>query len=134
MESEFMKSALIFVAFALFSSGALSQDLFASNGLVGRSISLSDSMHMVAEHFNDLAQEWMHAYNNNDSTTLAALYSPDADYISSHVQGLVAHGRVTRQITPRSLLVIGTGAHTFEQVSVGWNFGVIYGIRSTPCV
>jgi len=93
MESDLMNAFLIFVAFTLFSSGALSQDLLASDALIGRSIALSDSTDKVAEHFKDLAQEWMHAYNNNDSTTLAALYSPDADYISSHVQGLVAHER-----------------------------------------
>jgi uncharacterized protein (TIGR02246 family) len=88
-----MKANILLLTLAFFSSAALSQNLVASNALVGRSTSISDSTDRVAEHFNELAQIWMRAYNNDDSTTLAALYTPDADYISSHVQGLVAQGR-----------------------------------------
>ncbi|MGA3245427.1 MAG: DUF4440 domain-containing protein [Bacteroidota bacterium] len=88
-----MKAIVLFLTIALFSSAALSQNLLVSSTLVGRSTSISDSTDGVAEHFNELGQIWMRAYNDNDSTTLAALYTPDADYISSHVQGLVAHGR-----------------------------------------
>jgi ketosteroid isomerase-like protein len=88
-----MKVIVFLLTIALFSSAAFSQSLLASKTLVGRSTSISDSTDRVTEHFNELAQMWMRAYNDNDSTTLAALYIPDADYISSHVQGLVAHGR-----------------------------------------
>lgn len=88
-----MKAIIFLLSVVFSSSAALSQNLVASNALVGRSTSRSDSTDRVAEHFNELAQIWMRAYNNDDSTTLAALYTPDADYISSHVQGLVAHGR-----------------------------------------
>jgi len=88
-----MKAIIFLLSIAFSSSAALSQNLLASNTLVGRSTSISDSTDRVAEHFNELAQIWMRAYNNDDSTALAALYTPDVDYISSHVQGLVAHGR-----------------------------------------
>lgn len=88
-----MKAIISLLTIAFFSSAALSQNLLASNTLIGRSTLISDSTDRVAEHFNELAQIWMRAYNNNDSTTLAGMYTPDADYISSHVQGLVAHGR-----------------------------------------
>jgi ketosteroid isomerase-like protein len=88
-----MKAIFFLLTFTLFSSAALSQDLLVSDILVRRSTSVADSTNKVAEHFNELAQMWMRAYNNNDSTTLASLYTPDADYISSHVPGLVAHER-----------------------------------------
>jgi ketosteroid isomerase-like protein len=53
----------------------------------------SNSPDTLSEHFSVLAKTWMHAYNNNDSATLSSMYSSDAKYISSHVAGLVAHGR-----------------------------------------
>jgi ketosteroid isomerase-like protein len=43
--------------------------------------------------FNPLAQEWLNAYNSGDSAALAGMYTIDAQYISSHVRGLVAAGR-----------------------------------------
>lgn len=88
-----MKAMLRLLTITLFYSHAQSQGALTPNTLVGVFIPISDSTNTVAEHFNKLAQIWMHVYNNNDSTTLAALYTPDAEYISSHVQGLVAHGR-----------------------------------------
>lgn len=88
-----MKAMVCFLTLTLFSSAAQSQGILTSNILLESSISKPDSTNKVTEYFNNLAQIWMRAYNNNDSTTLAALYTPDADYISSHVQGLVAHGR-----------------------------------------
>ncbi len=88
-----MKAVIFLLAIACISSAALSQNMLASNTLVGKFTSISDSTDRVAEHFNELAQIWMRAYNNNDSTTLTGLYTPDAEYISSHVQGLVAYGR-----------------------------------------
>jgi uncharacterized protein (TIGR02246 family) len=43
--------------------------------------------------FTGLANEWKEAYNSKDAGRVAALYADDADYISSHVPGLIAHGR-----------------------------------------
>jgi ketosteroid isomerase-like protein len=89
-----MKAILLCsLTFALLSSTAQSQSAPASSILVGGFNSSFDSTSTVVEHFNELAQIWMRAYDNDDSTILAALYSPDAEYVSSHVQGLVAHGR-----------------------------------------
>ncbi len=88
-----MKSITIVITVAVLSSTALSQDLQSADTPVGRPASMSDSTDRVAEHFSTLAQMWMQAYNTDDSTTLSALYTPDAEYISSHVHGLVLHGR-----------------------------------------
>ena len=46
-----------------------------------------------ASLFLRLAHEWKDAYNSRDPDRVAALYTEDADYISSHVAGLIAHGR-----------------------------------------
>ncbi len=43
--------------------------------------------------FLRLANEWMNAYNAKDGVRLGALYTPDADYVSPHVAGIIAHGR-----------------------------------------
>ncbi len=43
--------------------------------------------------FLRLANEWKDAYNAQDGARLGALYTPDADYVSPHVVGIVAHGR-----------------------------------------
>lgn len=55
-----------------------------------RSDSLSASLR---EQFSALAQTWLRAYNSNDTIALAGMYTADAQYISSHVRGLVAQGR-----------------------------------------
>lgn len=49
-----------------------------------------DSMYI---NFHNLMQDWIKAYNGDDAKKLIPLYSEDADYISSHVSGLVAKGR-----------------------------------------
>ena len=43
--------------------------------------------------FKQNMQDWMNAYNGGDSNKLIPLYSEDAEYISSHVNELVAKGR-----------------------------------------
>ena len=48
-----------------------------------------------ASLFVRLANEWKDAYNSKDLDRLAALYAEDADYISSHVSGLIARGRAS---------------------------------------
>lgn len=43
--------------------------------------------------FERLSTAWMNAYNSGDAEELGSLYADDAEYLSSHVPGLVAHGR-----------------------------------------
>lgn len=40
-----------------------------------------------------LAQEWRDIYNGTDAGRFEPLYAADAEYISGHVEGLVARGR-----------------------------------------
>lgn len=47
----------------------------------------------LAGIFKAKTLQWKEAYNSKDSKNLIPLYSPDAQYISSHVSGLVAEGR-----------------------------------------
>ncbi|TFG96967.1 MAG: DUF4440 domain-containing protein [Calditrichales bacterium] len=61
----------------------LNQILIAQN-------TIPDSLLTV---YNTNMQTWMNAYNGGDADKLIPLYAEDADYISSHVQGLVAKGR-----------------------------------------
>lgn len=51
---------------------------------------ITDSMKVV---FHNHMQKWMDAYNGRDAKNLIPLYDEDAEYISSHVKGLVAKGR-----------------------------------------
>ena len=43
--------------------------------------------------FQQIAGQWMSAYNGPDARALAPFYLEDAQYISGHVPGLVARGR-----------------------------------------
>lgn len=52
---------------------------------VGRDSLLAD--------FQSYVQDWITAYNGGDAGKLIPLYAEDAEYISSHVDGLVAKGR-----------------------------------------
>ena len=52
-----------------------------------------DSMNVDVLQFRRSVQEWMNAYNGDDVIKLKSMYTKDAEYISSHVAGLVAHGR-----------------------------------------
>ncbi len=45
------------------------------------------------QDFQKLTERWIEAYNGGDTTILKSFYSEDAEYISSHVSGLVASGR-----------------------------------------
>lgn len=47
----------------------------------------------LAGMFSARTEKWKEAYNSGDASRLTPLYAPDAQYISSHVQGLVANGR-----------------------------------------
>lgn len=87
-----MKALLCLLALTVLTCTTYAQPRVASNTPAVRVLSGSDSA-SVAEHFEELAQKWLRAYNSGDSTTLTSLYTLDAQYISSHVQGLVAEGR-----------------------------------------
>jgi ketosteroid isomerase-like protein len=52
----------------------------------------SDSLQLVSI-FKLQTEAWQMAYNSKDAQNLAPLYTNDARYISSHVNGLVAEGR-----------------------------------------
>ena len=43
--------------------------------------------------FRASAEQWKEAYNSGDAGKLLPLYAEDAEYISSHVPGLMATGR-----------------------------------------
>jgi ketosteroid isomerase-like protein len=47
----------------------------------------------LAGMFSARTEQWKDAYNSKDASNLIPLYTPDAQYISSHVYGLVANGR-----------------------------------------
>lgn len=75
-----MKALLLTTAIVLFTVVARSQD---------HTPATSD----IDPQFTLLARQWMQAYNAGDEGDLSRLYAPEADYVSSHVRGLVAHGR-----------------------------------------
>lgn len=58
----------------------------------GQSLNGADSL-QLANKFNELTEKWKDAYNSKNALELAPLYTTDAQYISSHVPGLVARGR-----------------------------------------
>lgn len=47
----------------------------------------------LKEEFTQQTNEWIKAYNSKDSKNLLPLYTEDATYISSHVNGLQLDGR-----------------------------------------
>ncbi|HSF45453.1 MAG TPA: DUF4440 domain-containing protein [Chitinophagaceae bacterium] len=47
----------------------------------------------LLSEFNKQTGKWKDAYNSKNGQNLAPLYAIDAEYISSHVPGLVAKGR-----------------------------------------
>jgi ketosteroid isomerase-like protein len=82
------------VQIALIVSLVLSSQNARVNGPIASVVARSDSVSSsLQDQFKVLAQRWLQAYNSNDSTTLASLYTTDAQYISPHVNGLVAQGR-----------------------------------------
>lgn len=66
--------------------------MFWSANLIAQSVSSNDSLKMVNE-FKLSTEKWKEAYNSKDANNFIPLYSEDAQYISSHVAGLVAPGR-----------------------------------------
>jgi len=61
--------------------------------LSAQELNKQDSIKLV-EFFKERTLQWKDAYNSKDAKNLVPLYSSDAQYISSHVTGLVADGRI----------------------------------------
>ncbi len=76
-----IKNLLFFVLFLASSSNVSSQV-----------INQTDSLRLI-NLFKAKTLQWKEAYNSKDANNLVPLYSADAQYISSHVSGLVAEGR-----------------------------------------
>lgn len=45
------------------------------------------------QQLRHIGDQWKDDYNRKDAAALAALYSPDACYVSQHVKGGMIHGR-----------------------------------------
>lgn len=71
--------------------------------------SADDTDPMVLKEFQLQTEKWRQAYNSGDAQNLVPLYSEDAEYISSHVDGLVAHGR--EKLIANFQNGINTGGH-----------------------
>jgi ketosteroid isomerase-like protein len=63
-----------------------------TGSLRGQEMTQRDSLDLI-KHFKVKTDQWKDAYNSKDAKNLVPLYSSDAQYISSHVSGLVAAGR-----------------------------------------
>ena len=88
-----MRSLILFISFTAFAAVGIAQTILHPELRDGNVDTTAVSPAALIERFNSLAQLWRRAYNAGDSATLSAMYTPDAQYISGHVQGLVAHGR-----------------------------------------
>ena len=88
-----MKVLLVLLTLLLSPAALLSQSNKAPVRPTATSESDADSTTATLAQFNALAQLWKNAYNANDTGKLTTMYAVEADYISGHVQGLVAHGR-----------------------------------------
>lgn len=78
-----MKSLFIKLCFLLFASSI-------SLALFGQSTADQEALKKELRRNVD---RWQQAYNSKDGRQLVPLYTEDAVYISSHVEGLVAEGR-----------------------------------------
>jgi ketosteroid isomerase-like protein len=66
--------------------------LFFSIIILSQSCDNSKNQQLMKE-FQLQTEKWKQAYNSLNSQNLIPLYSEDAQYISSHVEGLVENGR-----------------------------------------
>lgn len=53
----------------------------------------SNNPDSLLKEFQLNAEKWKIAYNTKDAQNLVPLYTENADYVSSHVEGLEANGR-----------------------------------------
>jgi len=69
--------------------------IFLSNltATAQKDIHSNDARDTLMITFQHSVQNWRNAYNGGDAKNLITLYTEDAEYISSHVTGLVAKGR-----------------------------------------
>ncbi len=51
------------------------------------------NLEVMKREFSNRTNEWINAYNSMDANNLIPLYSEDAIYVSSHVNGLELDGR-----------------------------------------
>jgi ketosteroid isomerase-like protein len=65
---------------------------FFSISLSAQTTETSDKKQLIRE-FQSETEKWKDAYNSKDAQNLVPLYTEDAQYISSHVAGLVASDR-----------------------------------------
>jgi ketosteroid isomerase-like protein len=79
-----MKKFKIFIVFFI--------QIFLSTAILAQESSTQDSLKLIQE-FRVKTEAWIEAYNSRDAQNLVPLYSEDARYISSHVEGLEASGR-----------------------------------------
>jgi hypothetical protein len=67
---------------------------FESSGIAQREVGAPViSPELTQAEFSHIAEEWRLAYNGTDASKLSHFYAEDAQYISSHIAGLVATGR-----------------------------------------
>ncbi len=66
--------------------------LFFSISILSQSCDNSKNQQLMKE-FQLQTEKWKQAYNSLNAQNLITLYSEDAQYISSHVAGLVEYGR-----------------------------------------
>jgi ketosteroid isomerase-like protein len=71
--------------------------------------------------FNQAMTRWMDAYNGGDATKLVPLDDENAEYVSSHVTGLVASGR--KKLIENFQNGINSGGHIdhIEIISVNYS-------------
>ena len=63
-----------------------------TGSLLAQSTEKIDTLQLKKE-FQLQTEKWREAYNSKNAQNLVPLYTEDAQYISSHVSGLVASGR-----------------------------------------
>ena len=85
-------SALLLSAVCCISSVA-AQQVVESKTPNEKHSAQSDSASMYSTEFLRLAESWRLAYNSGDAKNLVSMYTEEAEYISAHVAGYVAHGR-----------------------------------------
>ena len=88
-----MKVMASFVFLAALALNAAAQKSLDLENKQESTLDKSGSQAVDMSEFRRSLQEWMNAYNRGDTLKLAGMYTEDAEYVSSHVAGLVADGR-----------------------------------------
>lgn len=77
------------------------------------------------EEFQKLVEQYIAAYNKNDAKVLGAMYAEDAEYISSHVAGLVASGRTAVVANHQKGIQLGGRLDAVEILSINTSCKVV---------